>query len=103
MTKKIERTPNMTALTYKSAWIKKHNKADWRVDTSSMDEYGRYVKTYTFTDGFQLIEVNEPSYETVELDYEVRGVKFHEEKQVKLFRTEIWTTESTSEIFYEKF
>ena len=103
MKKKIERTAEMTALTYKSLWIKAHNKADWKVDTSSMDEYGRYVKTYTFTDGFQLIEVNEPSYEKVAIDYEVRGVKFHEVKEVKLFRTEIWTTESASEIFYEKF
>ena len=101
--KKVIRTADMTALTYKSAWIKAHSKADWKVDTSPMDEYGRYVKTYTFSDGFQLIEVNEPSYEKVAIDYEVRGVKFHEEKEVKLFRTEIWTTESSSEIFYEKF
>ena len=101
--KKIIRTEDMTALTYKSAWIKAHNKADWKVETSPMDEYGRYVKTYIFSDGFQLIEVNEPSYETVSIDYEVRGVKFHEDKSVKLFRTEIWTTESSSEIFYEKF
>lgn len=101
--KKITRTADMTALTYKGLWIKAHNKANWKVETSPMDEYGRYVKTYIFDDGFQLTEVNEPAYETVNLDYEVRGVKFHEEKQVKLFRTEIWTTESSSELFYEKF
>ena len=101
--KKIERTAEMNALTYKSAWIKAHNKADWWVDTSPMDEYGRYCKCYNFSDGFQLYEVNEPAWEEVEIDYEVRGVKFHEKKSVKLFRTEIWTTESASEIFYEKF
>lgn len=101
--KKIERTAEMTALTYKSAWIKAHNRADWKVETSPIDEYGRYVKTYIFSDGFQLTEVNEPAWEEVEIDYEVRGVKFHETKSVKLFRTEIWTTESASEIFYEKF
>ena len=99
----VTRTPEMTALTYKSALIKSHNDADWKVETSPMDEYGKYVKTYSFSDGFQLIEVNEPTYETVELHYEVRGVKFSEHKTVKLFRTEIWTTESSSEVFYEKF
>lgn len=101
--KKIARTADMSALTYKNLWIKAHSKADWKVDTSPMDQYGRYVKTYTFDDGFQLTEVNEPAWEEVEIDYEVRGVKFHETKSVKLFRTEIWTTESSSEIFYEKF
>ena len=99
----VERKPNMTVLQYKKLWIANHNNVDWHVDTSPMDQYGRYVKTYTFEDGFQLTEVNEPAYETVELDYEVRGVKIHEFKTVKLFRTEIWTTESSSEVFYEKF
>ena len=102
MIKKI-RTEEMTELQYKSLLIKRHNRADWRVETSPMDEYGRYVKTYTFTDGFQIIEVNEPTWERVVLDYEVRGVKFHEEKDVKLFKTEIWSTETPSEFFYEKF
>lgn len=102
-TKKIVRTPDMTFYDYKHLVIKTHNKVDWRVETSPMDEYGKYVKTYIFADGFQMIEVNEPAYETVELDYEVKGVKFHEKKTVKLFRTEVWTTESPSEIFYEKF
>lgn len=101
--KKVIRTAEMNELQYKSLLIKSHNKADWKVETSPMDEYGRYVKTYIFSDGFQIIEVNEPAYEEVELDYEVRGVKFHEKKSVKLFRTEIWTTESSSEIFYEKY
>ena len=101
--KKVTRTAEMTALTYKSALIKSHSKADWKVDTSPMDRYGRYCKCYNFADGFQIYEVNEPVWEEVEIDYEVRGVKFHEKKHVELFRTEIWTTESASEIFYEKF
>ena len=93
----------MTSLQYKSNLIKKHSKADWKVETSPMDEYDRYSKTYTFTDGFQLIEVNEPVWEEVEIEYEVRGVKIRETKSVKLFRTEIWTTESASKVFYEKY
>jgi len=99
--RKVTRT--MTALQYKSSLIKKHNKADWKVETSPMDEYDRYSKTYIFSDGFQITEVNEPVWEEVEIEYEVRGVKFTEKKSVKLFRTEIWSTETASVYFYEKY
>lgn len=93
----------MTSLEYKRNFIKKHQKADWKVETSPMDEYDRYFKIYIFSDGAQLTEVNEPVWEEVEIEYEVRGVKFAEKKSVKLFRTEIWTTESASVYFYEKY
>lgn len=90
----------MTNLEYKKAFIKKHGKGDWHVDTSSMNEYGNYVKTYIFEDGAQLTEVNGPHYETVE--FEVRGVKFTE--TVKLFKTECWNTDDAKSYFwYEKF
>lgn len=50
----------MTNHEYKMAFIKKHSKADYDVDTSPMDTDGKYVKTYIFSDGAQLIEVNRP-------------------------------------------
>ena len=94
----------MTNNEYKLAFIRKHDKGDWHVDTSPMDEYGRYVKTYVFSDGAQLTEVNEPHYETALVEYEVRGVKFSETKTVKLFRTECWNTDDAkSVVWYEKF
>ena len=36
----------------KKAFFNKHHN-DFRCDTSSMDEYGRYLKTYTFEEGAQ--------------------------------------------------
>lgn len=93
----------MTEIEYKSAFIKKHRNADWKVVTSPMDEYDRYSKTYIFSDGAQMTEVNEPVWEEVEISYTVRGIEFHETKKVKLFRTEIWTTETPSIFFYEKY
>lgn len=90
----------MTLNEYKKNFIKKHSKADWKVDTSSMDQHGTYTKTYSFSDGAQMIEVNGPCYEEVE--FEVKGVKF--KQTVKLFRTEIWNTDDPKSVyFYEKF
>ena len=90
----------MTNLEYKREFIRKHDKVDWNVTTSPIDENGKYVKTYTFEDGAQLIEVNEPYYENVE--FEVHGIKFTE--TVKLFRTECWNTDDPKSVYwYEKF
>lgn len=94
----------MTYLDYKRAFIKKHSKADWTVDTSAMDADGKYVKTYIFTDGAQLIEVNRPVWETVEVEVEVKGVKVILKEQVKLFETEAWNTDNANSVrFYERF
>lgn len=93
-----------TYLDYKRAFIQKHSKADWTVDTSSIDEYGKYCKTYTFTDGAQLIEVNRPVYETVEIETEVKGVKVTLKEVVKLFETEAWNTDNANSVkFYERY
>lgn len=90
-------------LDLKSAFIRKHARADWSVDTSSMDQYGRYTKTYTFSDGAQLFELNGPSFEEVQVKTEVRGVPVVLTEKVKLFRTETWNTEDASSVyFYEK-
>lgn len=91
-------------LEYKSEFIKRHNKADWTVDTSAMDSDGKYFKTYTFTDGAQLIEVNRPVYEEVEVEVEVKGVKILIKQTIKLFETEAWNTDNANSVkFYEKF
>lgn len=93
----------MTFLDYKRAFIESHKKADWTVETSSMDADGKYCKVYTFTDGAQLIEVNRPVYETVEAEVEVRGIRVKIQDTVKLFETEAWNTDDASSVqFYEK-
>ena len=88
---------------YKMDFIKKHRRADWTVETSGMDEYGKYYKTYNFTDGAQLFEVNRPVYEEVEAEVEVKGVKVVIKDTVKLFETEAWNTDDSRSVkFYEK-
>lgn len=83
----------------KKAFFKKHHN-DFRCDTSSMDEYGRYRKTYTFEDGAQWYEEMSPTYETVEVEIKLVKVKV----EVKMFRTEFWNTDNASSKFYfEKF
>lgn len=94
----------MTYTEYKTNFIRKHSKSDWRVETSAMDENGKYYKLYIFDDGAQMTEVNEPFYEEVEVEFEARGIKFKKTETVKLFRTECWNTDdSHSYFFYEKF
>ena len=89
---------------YKKAFIQKHNKADWTVDTSAMRQDGTYVKTYIFTDGAVLTEVNRPVWETVEAEVEVKGVKVTLKQDIKLFETEAWNTDNAMSVkFYEKF
>lgn len=67
----------------KKAFFNKHHN-DFRCDTSSMDEYGRYWKTYTFEDGAQWCEAMSPEY--VSQEVEVKMCKMNIE--VKMFRTE---------------
>ncbi|MDD6648285.1 MAG: hypothetical protein PUF60_10870 [Firmicutes bacterium] len=91
----------VTAKEYVNDRIRFFEKHDYnyRVDTSPMDEYGRYSKTYNFTDGAQWFEVMSPEY--VEHKIEVKLVKTTVE--IKLFKTEYWSTESGSKYCYEKF
>lgn len=76
-----------------------HESDDWKVKTSPMDEYGRYIKTYVCSNGDVLTEVNRPVYETVEV--EVKGVKT--EVQVKLFESEMFSNKWGSVFTYDKF
>ena len=92
-----------TYLDYKRAFIEKHKKADWTVETSPMKADGTYYKTYTFSDGAQLIEVNRPVWETAEAEVEVKGIKVKISEKVKLFETEAWNTDNAVSVrFYEK-
>lgn len=82
----------------KSEFFKKHNN-DFSCDTSSMDEYGRYWKTYTFVDGATWYEAMSP--DCIAYEVEVKMVKICE--TVKMLRTEFWSTESSSKYYYERF
>lgn len=93
----------MTYIDYKHDFIKKHNKADWTVHTSPMDEYGQYTKSYVFTDGATLTEINRPVWETVRATVEVKGIQVEIEEQVKLMETEAWNTDDAKSVkFYER-
>lgn len=93
----------MTILTSKEYEAKKiellHEANDWKVETSPMDEYGQYVKTYICDNGNVITEVNRPVYETV--DVEVKGVKM--QVQVKLFESEMFSNKWGSVYSYQKF
>lgn len=82
----------------KKAFFEKH-KYDYAVQTSQMDEYGRYHKLYSFHDGAEWHEAMTPTYETVEVEIKKAPVKV----EVKMLRTEYWNTETKSKFYYEKF
>lgn len=82
----------------KRNFFEKHD-YDFTCDTSNMDEYGRYCKTYSFADGAQWIEDMCPTTEVVETEVCKAKVKI----TVKMFRTEYYSTESGSKYYYEKF
>lgn len=91
-------------LDYKRAFIQKHSKADWSVKTSPMKQDGTYVKTYVFSDGAVMTEVNRPVWETVEVEVEVKGVPVTIKQDVKLFETEAWNTDNSMSVkFYERY
>lgn len=94
----------MTFYEYKSKFIQKHSaKADWHVETSPMREDGSYIKTYIFTDGATLYELNRPIEELVEVETEVRGIKIVVKDWVKLMETECWSTDDAKSVkFYER-
>ena len=82
----------------KRTFFEKHD-YNFTTETSPMDEYGRYHKTYSFEDGAQWMETMSPEYVTETV--EVKLVKV--DVEIKLFRTEYWNTESGSKYYYEKF
>lgn len=82
----------------KKNFFEKHH-YDYRVETSPMDEYGRYSKTYCFEDGATWYEVMSPEYVTTEVEVKKVIVKV----EVKMFKTEYWSSEKGSRFYYEKF
>lgn len=94
----------MTYSEYKKNFIEKHKKADWTTETSPMRQDGTYVKTYVFSDGAVMTEVNRPVWRTAEAEVEVEGIKVTIRKDVKLFETEAWNTDNATSVkFYELF
>ena len=91
----------MTYNDYKKSFIEKHKNADWRVETSPMNEYDTYFKTYVFDDNAMMFEVSRPVYREVKAF--VKELNEHVSVTVKLLEIECWTTEdSTSVKFYER-
>lgn len=83
----------------KQAFFAKHNH-DFTTHTSSMDQYSRYSKIYTFTDGAQWIEEMSPVTETTEVT--VRGCKC--KVTVELQRIEFYNSDNAaSEFYYEQY
>ena len=77
-----------------------NHKNDFKCDTSSMDQYGRYWKTYVFEDGAIWYEALSTEY--IQQEIEVKCCKVNVE--IKMFRTEFWSTDdSKSKYYYEKF
>ena len=87
----------------KDKFFKKH-KHDFNTDTSPMDQYGVYYKTYIFTDGAIWYERMAPVWEKVQVEVNVRGVDVKIEQDIKLFETEFFSSDNAeSKKYYEKF
>lgn len=83
----------------KNSFFKKHN-YNFKCDTSSMDEYGRYHKEYVFEDGAVWYEVMSPTWQNVEVEVKLVKVVV----KVKLLSTEFWSSDNaSSKYYYEKF
>lgn len=90
--------------TEKQTFLRKHGRKDWHVETSPMDQYGVYYKTYICGDGAIWYERMAPVWRTAKAEAEVEGIKIEIEKEVKLFETEFFNTDNaTSKKYYEKF
>lgn len=85
---------------YKLQYFSEHKLMD--IVTGSMDEYGRYLKTYICEDGAVLNELTSPHTETVIAKTEAHGLPVTIEQQVKFWKIEVWTTHSKSVYFYER-
>ena len=76
------------------------HKYDYNMTTSPMDEYGRYFKTYSFSDGAYWYESMGPEWDQVTVEVKRTKVKI----DVKLFKTEYWNSKGlTTNVCYEKF
>lgn len=86
----------------KKSFFRKHD-SDFNTHTSEMDEYGRYSKEYVFKDGAVWYELMGPEYAVEDVELSVKGISIKTKIEVKLFKTEFWSTESCSKYYYEKY
>jgi len=73
------------------------------VETSTMNEYSEYFKTYICEKGQVWCEKMGPEYASTEVEVEIKGVKVKQTIEVKLFKTEFWSTKQGSKFYYEKY
>lgn len=85
----------------KQAFIRKHGKKDWKVETSPMDEYGIYYKDYIFEDGAHFYERMAPVYFKQEVEVAHTLVKV--EVEIKMMEIEYFDSDNAeSRKYYEK-
>ena len=91
----------MTDLDYKREFFRKHGGME-RVETSPMNEYDNYVKTYWTCDGKGVLtEVNGPAWQTVHWTGDNGQTMTTTEK---VWKTEIWHTDNAaSKVWYGKY
>ena len=88
-----------TYIAEKNAFFAKH-KHDFECDTSPLDEYNCYHKTYIFADHAVWYECFTPCY--VKYTAEVNKVKI--DGEIKMLETEYWSTDNAkSHKYYEKY
>ena len=93
-------TVTATRYRYERDMFFKKHKNDFELQTSPMDEYGTYHKEYVFTDGAIWYEVMSPEYVTQEVEVKLCKVTV----EIKMFRTEFWSSDNaSSKFYYEKF
>lgn len=104
--KKDRKSVKMTYEEYneeKKQFFEKHS-YDYRVGTSTMDEYSAYYKTYTFEDGAQWYEKVSLKKEQlgVTAESELAGRTVHSQIIINWMCTEYWSTEAASKYYYER-
>lgn len=86
----------------KIRFLSKHE--NWEVETSPIDQYDTYRKTYHCEDGADWFEVINPVYETITLRGFSHGIAIEETKEIKLLKVEGWSTDySKSVVCYERY
>lgn len=87
----------------KKNFFNRHN-GEFKTFTSPMDKYGTYHKEYVFEDGATFYEVMSPEFASKEVEVEIKMVKIVSNVEVKLFKTEFWSSDdAVSRCYYEKF
>lgn len=83
---------------WKKDFFTKHSLEN--VETSSMDEYSNYHKTYTTSDGLVVIECNGPVWIDVEFTANIDGIEIKKTEKVKFFQSEVWTSKDPVSNYY---